>query len=140
MRRIVIYSIAGLAAFLALAQLVPYGRDHTNPPIVKEPNWDSSATRGLAVRACYDCHSNETVWSWYSNIAPISWLVQYDVDAGRDEFNFSDWTGGREEGESVSEEIGDGMPQWYYVVMHPSAGLSAEEQQQLADGLRRSGV
>jgi hypothetical protein len=55
-----------------LIQLVPYGRAHANPPVVKEPAWDSPTTRALAKRACFDCHSNETVWPWYTNVAPVS--------------------------------------------------------------------
>ena len=68
---IVVAVLAGL--FLAI-QFVPYGRDHSNPPVIGEPTWNSPETRALAVRACFDCHSNETVWPWYSNIAPVSWL------------------------------------------------------------------
>ena len=60
-----------IVGFLAI-QLVPYGRTHTNPPVTAEPAWDSPQTRALAVRACFDCHSNETVWPWYTSIAPIS--------------------------------------------------------------------
>ena len=45
---------------LALIQLIPYGHDHVNPPVIKEPAWDSPSTRVLAKRACFDCHSNET--------------------------------------------------------------------------------
>ena len=71
---ILIVVIVAVGGFL-LIQLVPFGRDHTNPPVVQEPKWDSPATRELAKRACFDCHSNETVWPWYSNIAPVSWLV-----------------------------------------------------------------
>lgn len=55
--------------FLAL-QLVSYGRDHANPPMVSEPAWDSPATRALAKQACVDCHSNETEWPAYARIAP----------------------------------------------------------------------
>ena len=77
--------VSGL--FLLAIQLIPYGRAHANPPVLAEPAWDSPATRDLAVRACFDCHSNETVWPWYSNIAPVSWLVQRDVDGGRNKAN-----------------------------------------------------
>ena len=62
-------------AFVAI-QFVPYGRDHANPPADAEPAWDSPDTRTLAKEACFDCHSNETEWPAYSNVAPISWLIQ----------------------------------------------------------------
>ncbi len=48
-------------------------------------------TRALAKRACFDCHSNETEWPWYSNVAPVSWLTQMDTLAGRSKMNFSEW-------------------------------------------------
>jgi hypothetical protein len=63
--------IVGVVVFVAI-QLVPYGRDHTNPPVTAEPRWDSPQTRTLAVSACFDCHSNETAWPWYTNVAPFS--------------------------------------------------------------------
>ena len=77
-----------LLAFVAI-QLVPYGRDHDNPAVIAEPNWDSPQTRDLFMTACGDCHSYETEWPWYSNIAPVSWLVQHDVEEGREKLNFS---------------------------------------------------
>lgn len=83
---ILIFALAGGL----LIQLVPYGRAHTNPPVVMEPQWDSAVTRETFYRACGDCHSNQTVWPWYSNIAPISWMIQNHVDEGRTKFNASD--------------------------------------------------
>lgn len=52
----------GLLGTLLLIQLIPYGRDHNNPPNMGEPTWDSPTTRALASKACFDCHSNETQW------------------------------------------------------------------------------
>jgi hypothetical protein len=49
-----------------LIQVVPFGHSHTNPAVRKEPGWDSSDTASLFHRACYDCHSNQTTWLWYS--------------------------------------------------------------------------
>jgi len=129
--------IIGLG-FIAL-QLVPYGRNHTNPPVQAEPKWDSPLTRELAKRACFDCHSNETVWPWYSNIAPVSWLIQRDVEQGRARLNFSQWNLPQREARGAAREVQRGtMPQWYYVLLHPSANLSAEEKQALISGLNAS--
>jgi hypothetical protein len=123
----------------ALIQLIPYGRDHTNPPVLQEPNWDAQ-TRAIAQRACFDCHSNETVWTWYSNIAPVSWLVQRDVDQGRDELNFSEWETGEDEAEDIAEVILEGeMPLPIYLIMHPEARLSEAEKAQLIRGLQNLG-
>lgn len=124
---------------IALIQAVPYGRSYTNPPVVREPSWDSPATRALAKRACFDCHSNETVWPWYAWVAPVSWLVRYDVDEGRSELNFSDWQNGAREGEradKISKELSKGkMPPIQYLPTHPEARLSDAEKRQLMDGL-----
>ncbi|MCX7782465.1 MAG: heme-binding domain-containing protein, partial [Meiothermus sp.] len=91
MKRVILWSIGALALVLLAIQLVPYGRDHQNPPVVAEPPWDSPQTRALFVRACADCHSNQTRWPWYSHIAPVSWLVQRDVEEGRSKLNLSLW-------------------------------------------------
>lgn len=124
------------AAVLALAiQLVPYGRDHTNPPVIQEPAWDSQQTRELAVAACFDCHSNETEWPWYTNVAPVSWLTQRDVDEGRDELNFSEWHRDQD-GDEAAETVRDGsMPPWPYTVTHADARLDAAEVAALEAGL-----
>jgi hypothetical protein len=74
-KKVLLWAVVGGAAAFLVIQLIPYGHDHTNPPVVKEAPWDSPRTRELAVGACFDCHSNETVWPWYSNIAPGSWLL-----------------------------------------------------------------
>lgn len=132
-------SAAGLAVILMLAiQVVPYGKSHTNPPVVREPAWDSPTTRALAKRACFDCHSNETVWPGYSTIAPISWLVQYDVDEGRKELNFSDWNGTKEgeQAAKITKEVTEGgMPPLQYFPTHPEARLTAAEKDALVKGL-----
>lgn len=117
-------------------QLVPYGRSHANPPVVAEPTWDSARTRELAVRACFDCHSNETMWPWYSNVAPVSWLVQRDVDEGRAKLNFSEWTAPAEEAGESAETVREGeMPPRVFLLTHPEARLSAAEKDELARGL-----
>jgi hypothetical protein len=103
---------------------------------VSEPDWDSPQTRELAQRACFDCHSNETVWPWYSNIAPVSWLVQHDVDEGREYVNFSDWGNARELDE-LGEVVYEGeMPMSNYLLTHPEARLTDAERAALAQGLQ----
>lgn len=128
-----------LVLLFGLIQLVPYGRNHTNPPVVREPNWDSPATRELAKRACFDCHSNETVYPWYSKIAPASWLLQRDIDEGRRKLNFSEWGQRRVRVDEVVEVIESGeMPMPIYLPMHPEARLTAAEKQALIQGLQAS--
>jgi hypothetical protein len=132
---ILIVACVGVALFL-LAQLVPYGRDHTNLPVLQEPQWDSPQTRLLVQRACFDCHSNETVWPWYSNIAPVSWLVQRDTQEGREKLNFSEWGRGEQEADEIFEVVKEGeMPLPVYLITHPEARLNAQEKQALLEGL-----
>lgn len=122
----------GILVLLLAIQAVPYGRAHSNPPVRREPAWDSPATRTVAVRACFDCHSNQTIWPWYSNIAPISWLVARDVGEGRRKLNFSEWDRPQEEAAEAVQTVQKGtMPPWYY----PWARLSAAEREALIRGL-----
>jgi hypothetical protein len=125
------------AVFVVAIQLIPYGRAHANPPIESEPPWDSPMTRELAVRACFDCHSNETRWPWYSNIAPVSWLVQRDVDRGRARANWSEWGANPEDesGESAETVIDGSMPPRVFTILHSEARLSDEEVEALIAGL-----
>lgn len=124
-----------LVAF-GILQAIPYGRNHTNPPVRQEPQWDSPQTRQLAVRACFDCHSNQTVWPWYSYIAPVSWLVYRDVMEGRAALNFSEWDR-PQEGEDAVEAIQKGsMPPRLYTLIQSKARLSSQETQALIQGLR----
>lgn len=140
----VLMVIFGLAvAVLILIQFVPYGKNHVNPPVTGEPAWDSPQTRELAKRACFDCHSNETVYPWYSNVAPVSWLVQHDIEEGRGRLNFSEWEAGsrraQRAGNEVREVISSGeMPMPIYVLQHPSAKLTDAEKMALIAGLESS--
>ncbi len=118
-----------------LIQFIPYGRSHLNPQGNKEPSWNSPDTRELIRRACFDCHSNQTVWPWYSNIAPVSWLVQNDVNGGRSHLNFTEWDRPQRHAKDVAAEVKQGdMPLWFYLPMHPVARLTDAEKQALIDG------
>ncbi|NOX60977.1 MAG: heme-binding domain-containing protein [Chloroflexi bacterium] len=136
MKTIVIAIVIGVVLLGLAIQLVPYGRNHTNPPVIAEPNWDSPQTREMFFRACGDCHSNETNWPWYSNIAPISWLIQRDVDEGREELNVSEWGLGESEADDIVEVVRDGsMPPRIYTLMYASARLSDAEKEAFIRGL-----
>jgi cytochrome c551/c552 len=120
-------------------QFVPFGHDHTNPPSAKEPAWNSPETRDLFRRACFDCHSNQTTWPWYSNVAPVSWLVQRDVNGGRSHLNFTEWDRPqRHAGDVVTQVKGGDMPPWFYLPMHPNAKLTDAEKRALMDGAEKS--
>lgn len=127
-------AIGGAVAAVAI-QLVPYGRAHTNPPVSGEPAWVSAEVEALWDAACADCHSNETVWPWYTNVAPVSWITTMHVEEGRETFNVSTYPSVGE-GEEAAETILEGeMPEGSYLVLHPEARLTDTEKRVLADGL-----
>ncbi len=128
-----------LFSLLAFGLLQLWPRNQTNPPIVSVPNWDSEQTAELVYRACYDCHSHETRWPWYTNIVPVSSLLEHDVAAGREVLNFSDLEAGcctEDQIERMAAIVGrDQMPPPYYVLLHPEAQLTSEERGKLIYGL-----
>jgi hypothetical protein len=137
LKRLLPYLIAGLAVVLVAIQFVPYGRPTPNPPTRREPNWDSPRTRELAARACFDCHSNQTRYPWYSYVAPVSWLVNSDIDDARSKMNFSEWDLPQREATEAVERVQKGeMPLPIYIPLHPEARLSTDEKQALIEGLR----
>lgn len=124
--------IAGivLAAFIGIQF---YTVERTNPPVtadLKEP----AEVKEILQRACYDCHSNETKWPFYSYVAPFSWLTVKDVEEGREELNFSNWqrispVKQAKIKKEVWKEVDKGdMPLWFYMPLHPGAKLSAEDK------------
>ena len=131
-----------LGAVVLVAQIVPYGRGHANPRTVQEINWNSPATRALATGACMDCHSNLTLWPWYTNVAPVSWLSTRDVAGGRAKLNFSEWQRPQEvDLQEVIKVIREKeMPPLDYKLMHAGARLSDNERQQLEAGIRASWI
>ncbi|NIR52640.1 MAG: cytochrome C, partial [candidate division Zixibacteria bacterium] len=137
-KKVVSRVLIALIAVLILIQFVPYGHSHENPPVLQEPQWHSKQTRQQFKQSCFDCHSNETVWPWYSYIAPASWLVQKDVEEGREELNFSEWGSGRdgEESEEIVEMIREEkMPLENYLLLHPEAKLTNAEREQMIQGI-----
>lgn len=122
-----------------LIQLVPYGRDHSNPPVTGEPQWANPQTRELMVRACFGCHSNEVEYPSYASVAPLSWMVQWHIDEGRGAVNYSEWDKSTRGGDDTFEVIKDGsMPPSYYTAFgrHPEAKLTDSELETLLAGVR----
>ena len=130
MRRLALISVAAGVLLLAI-QLVPVSRD--NPPVEQVVPAPPGVIQVLE-RACYDCHSHETRWPWYANVAPVSWLVADDVAEAREHLNFSTWNRydeeeKREKLEEIWEEVEEGeMPLWFYVPLHPEAELSDSDE------------
>ena len=138
-RRILAILLILLACLIVICVAIPFmflRADHSNPPVMAEPQWDNPHTRDLFFRACGDCHSNETVWPWYSNIPPVSLLIQNDTMEGRAKFNVSEWGRPENEGGEAVELFQNGeMPPRMYLLMHPSARLNESEKQELVKGL-----
>jgi hypothetical protein len=134
MGRVLKWSGVTLAAVFVLIQFVPV--DRTNPPVEGEVPAPPEV-REVLQRACYDCHSNETTWPWYSRVAPVSWLIARDVHEGREQLNFSTWNrlSTREQVEALREswdEVDEGeMPLWFYLPPHPEARLSDRDRRLL---------
>jgi hypothetical protein len=132
----ILVALAWIAGVLAVMQLVPYGRTHSNPPIVREPPWSSPHLRELAVRSCYNCHSNETSWPWYAKLAPLSWVVQFDVETARSVVNFSEWNRTYDLAPYSGQSVMTGnMPPVKYRMAHKEAELTQQETLELAQGL-----
>lgn len=113
--------------------------EQSNPPVTADLNAPPEV-KSILKRACYDCHSNETQWPWYTHIAPASWLMAYDVHEGRHSMNYSNW-GKLDEGVQArllrltQRDVNNGrMPPWFYVFpMHLQAWLSADERSRISD-------
>ena len=135
-RKVLLRAGLGLFAVAVLLQLVPYGRDHTNPPVTRDAPWPGGRARELATAACYDCHSNQTRWPPQSYVAPFSWLLTRDVGQGRAELNFSTWDSDDGEADDAAEAVAEGsMPPRRYMLVHPDAALSDAERQVLVEAL-----
>ncbi len=133
--------LAGIAVFV-VAQFIPV--TGANPPVDPAQTIFARLTvpadvASVLTRACQDCHSNHTVWPWYSRIAPVSWLIAHDVDEGRRELNFSEWAGytARRQDrklKEICEQVDRGkMPMPIYTVMHPDAKLTASDRKALCE-------
>jgi hypothetical protein len=133
-RVVALRTLVATGALFVLMQFVPYGWSHDNPPVVSDAPWPDASSEHIARVSCYSCHSNETEWPIYSYVAPMSWLVRYDVEHGRDELNFSDWDpGDAHDAIEMIEE--DQMPLGRYVLIHRDARLSASERDTLIAAL-----
>ncbi len=122
----------GAVIVLIVLQLVPAAR--TNPP-ERGQLTAPAEVQAVLRRSCYDCHSNETNWPWYSQIAPASLLMAHDVKEGRQEVNFSTWDQydkrrKARKRKEIAEQVKKGdMPLWYYAALHPGAKLSATDRE-----------
>jgi mono/diheme cytochrome c family protein len=138
MPRSLLFALAA-AGLLLLMQWVPLVKHPGNPPVSYQVVWDTPQTEQLFRDACADCHSHETVWPWYSQVAPVSWFIQNHIREGREHFNVSVPPDQQGDSDEAAEELLNGtMPLRSYTALHPSARLSEQEKAQLAAGLEAS--
>jgi hypothetical protein len=122
-----------LGALILIAQLVPYPPAE-NPPIGVEVHAPAQVMSILRT-SCYDCHSNETVWPWYSHVIPAKWFVRNHVVEGREHLNFSTWDSySPERADHKLEEVmeyveEERMPLESYVRLHGDAALDEDQRQ-----------
>jgi hypothetical protein len=138
------FGCVGLLAIIALQFTNP---PHQNPALVPghdvlASNAPPSAVAAMLKNSCYDCHSSETKWRWYSYVAPFSWYVARDVNAGRASLNFSEWPQDdprrvRKRWRHIADEVEDGeMPLPIYTRIHPQTGLNERQRAELVKWAR----
>jgi predicted Fe-S protein YdhL (DUF1289 family) len=132
-----------LIALVVLFVLIQFVRiDKTNPVSAKENDFieiyqPPAEIAELLKTSCYDCHSNESKYPWYTNVAPFSLFVEHHIDEAREYFNFSDWSSLTDKKkdhilEECAEEVEEGeMPLSSYLIMHSEAELSHEQKEVL---------
>ncbi len=141
MRKRIQWIVATPVVAFALLQLA--NAPHVNPPVKSSfPITNAPPEVAALLRAaCYDCHSDETRWPWYSHVAPVSWLIASDVERGRGHLNLSAWPvdnplRAARKLEDMSDEIGyDEMPLKKYTLIHADARLTDSQRQELEDWL-----
>jgi hypothetical protein len=135
-----------IAVVLAIAFLAVqfYRPDRANPPTIQAETLEATTdvpenVSRILTRSCNDCHSNETVYPWYSNVSPFSWLLANHINEGRRELNFSVWNTytakrKRRKYDEICEQATSGaMPHDQYLWLHREARLSAEDVKLLCD-------
>lgn len=140
--------VIGLVMLLVVIQLIRPAK--TNPGVDESKTIQANARvspeiAAILERSCYDCHSSKTTWPWYSEIAPVSWLLVSDVNDGRKQFSLSDW--GTYEPrrkatklQEMCEQVEKGeMPLKSYLILHPAAKLSESDKQALCDWAKQEG-
>ena len=144
MKKVVRVVLISCIGGLVIAQVAPIPPAE-NPPVGQEVPANVEV-RGILRTSCYDCHSNETNWPWYSHVVPSKWFVRKHVVEGRRQLNFSTWGQYSPERaankmEEVVERIEEGaMPMSSYLRLHGEAVLSKAQQQALLDWARGLGA
>ena len=116
--------------------------DKTNPPVNTDSDFiqiekPSPAIAKLIKDACYDCHSNETQYPWYTNIQPVGWWIRGHYRGARGDLNYSEWAEYNDEDKpsglkEMAEEVEEmHMPLKSYTWMHPKSKMNEEQRKEL---------
>jgi hypothetical protein len=129
-----------LVVLFLIIQIIPSGMPDNEPmegKSILELTDVPIETETLLRNACFDCHSQEVKFPWYSHVAPVSWLVARDINVGREHLDFSQW-GDMSKRErikalgEISEEVENGsMPMPIYITLHPEADLTPEQRESI---------
>lgn len=141
-RRLKLVGLVLVVALLAAQLLRP---DRANPPIDASRTIGAGTTSGLVAvldRSCRDCHSNRTVWPWYTQVAPVSWLMAYAVTKGRKTINFSEWGGYSPEQQRAllalsCADVTNGKMPGAYTLLHPETRLSTQDVETICAAARK---
>ena len=134
--KLILPAVLGIFAALQLFNPV-----RTNPPVITDFIAAASPPASVAAplrAACYDCHSHETKWPWYSRVAPISWLIVSDTDEGREHLDFSDWPAEAARAAKKLDRINEvldyrEMPPKKYTLLHADARLTETQRKEIMD-------
>lgn len=149
MKKIIRVSAVILAVAFAVIQFIPVPLPETvtdNPSDIIQNGSVSEEVAIILKTSCYDCHSSQTRYPWYSYVAPVSWLVKHDVEEGRDELNFSEWTSypkrkALKKLDEISEMVDEGeMPLPIYTLIHRNASLSKEQKDLIIEWTKQEGA
>jgi len=133
-----------LALLVIFILMQAYRPSRENPPVDQSKTIEQTMSippdvQTILSRSCNDCHSSKTTWPWYSNVAPVSWMLADHVKDGRAEMNFSNWAtfSPRKKGrklQEICEQVNKGeMPVSSYLWIHTDAKLSPQEKNRLCE-------
>ena len=137
-----------LIVFVILIQFIRI--DKNNPEVIKANDFiylknPPQEISHILKSSCYDCHSNETKYPWYTNVAPVSWWIKHHITEGREHLNFSEWNSypkkkANHKLEECYEQVEiDEMPVYSYTLLHPEAKLTPGDKEKLMRWLRAQG-
>lgn len=142
--KIAVYSLVVVLIIIQFFRI-----DKNNPPVDNAVDMVNlldtpSEIKQILKTSCYDCHTNESVYLWYTNVAPVSWWVKDHINEAREELNFSEWgTYSLKKKDHKLDEIiemldENEMPLPSYLILHGDARLNGQQKAELIDWAKKS--